>query len=42
MNKAYYAKENTQFTTFAVDVLKFNRVIAKDIKAKDMVDLGFQ
>ena len=25
-----------------VDVLKFNRVIAKDIRAKDMVDLGFQ
>jgi NitT/TauT family transport system substrate-binding protein len=41
-NKAYYAKEHQEFTSFAVDVLKFNRVIAKDIKAKDMVDLRFQ
>ena len=41
-NKAYYAKEHQQFTTFAIDVLKFNRVVAKDIKPKDMVDLGFQ
>ncbi len=42
MNKEYYAKENIQFTNFAIDVLKFNRVVAKDIKAKDMVDLSFQ
>lgn len=41
-NKAYYAKEHQQFIGFAVDVLKFNRVIAKDLKAKDMVDLSFQ
>ncbi|NBX88568.1 MAG: hypothetical protein EBQ86_00515 [Betaproteobacteria bacterium] len=41
-NKAYYAKENAEFTKFAVDVLKFNRVIQKDLKAKDLVDLSFQ
>jgi NitT/TauT family transport system substrate-binding protein len=41
MNKAYYAKESQQFTEFAVRVLKFNRVIQKEPKAKDMVNLGF-
>jgi NitT/TauT family transport system substrate-binding protein len=41
-NKAYYAKESAEFTKFAVDVLKFNRVINKDLKAKDLVDLSFQ
>ena len=41
MNKAYYAKENQSFTEFAVRVLKFNRVIQKEPKAKDMVNLGF-
>jgi NitT/TauT family transport system substrate-binding protein len=41
MNKAYYAKEHAQFTNFAVGVLKFNRVIQKEPKAKDMVNLGF-
>src|SRR5882672_3935017 len=42
MNKAYYAKEHQQFTDFAVRVLKFNRVIQKEPKAKDMINLGFQ
>ncbi|MBS0335708.1 MAG: ABC transporter substrate-binding protein [Proteobacteria bacterium] len=41
-NKAYYAKESAEFTKFAVEVLKFNRVINKDLKAKDLVDLRFQ
>ena len=41
MNKAYYAKESQAFTEFAVRVLKFNRVIQKEPKAKDMVNLGF-
>ena len=41
MNKAYYAKESQSFTEFAVRVLKFNRVIQKEPKAKDMVNLGF-
>lgn len=42
MNKVYYAKEHQPFTDFAVRVLKFNRVIQKEPKAKDMIDLGFQ
>ncbi len=42
MNKAYYAKEHQQFTDFAVRVLKFNRVIKSDVKAKEMVNLSFQ
>lgn len=42
MNKAYYAKEHQQFTDFAVRVLKFNRVIQKEPKAKEMVNLSFQ
>ena len=41
-NKAYYAKEHQQFTDFAVKVLKFNRVIQKEPKAKEMIDLRFQ
>ena len=41
-NQAYYAKEHQPFTEFAVRVLKFNRVIQKEPKAKDMVNLGFQ
>ena len=41
MNAAYYAKEHQQFTDFAVRVLKFNRVIQKEPKAKEMVNLGF-
>ena len=41
-NKDYYAKEHQQFTDFAVRVLKFNRVIQKEPKAKEMVNLGFQ
>jgi NitT/TauT family transport system substrate-binding protein len=42
MNKAYYAREHQQFTDFAVRVLKFNRVIQKEPKAKEMINLGFQ
>src|SRR5258705_1655470 len=42
MNKAYYAKEHAQFTDFAVRVLKFNRVIKQEPKAKEMVNLSFQ
>ena len=41
ISKAYYAKEHQQFVDFAVQVLKFNRVIPKDVKAKDMIDLSF-
>jgi NitT/TauT family transport system substrate-binding protein len=40
-SKAYYAKEHAQFVDFAVQVLKFNRVIQKEPKAKDMIDLSF-
>ena len=42
MNKAYYAKESQQFIDFAVRVLKFNRVIKTEPKAKEMVNLSFQ
>ena len=42
MNKAYYAKEHQPFTDFAIRVLKFNRVIQKEPKAKEMVNLSFQ
>ena len=42
MNKAYYVKEHQQFTDFATRVLKFNRVIQKEPKAKEMVNLSFQ
>jgi NitT/TauT family transport system substrate-binding protein len=41
-NKAYYAKESTEFIEFAVKVLKSNRVIEKVPSAKEMVDLRFQ
>jgi NitT/TauT family transport system substrate-binding protein len=41
-NKAYYAKEHKPFIDFAVSVLKFNRVIKKEPKAAEMVDLRFQ
>jgi len=40
-SKAYYAKEHQQFVDFAIQVLKFNRVIQKEPKAKDMIDLSF-
>ena len=40
-NTAYYAKEHQPFTEFAVRVLKFNRVIQKEPKAKEMIDLRF-
>jgi NitT/TauT family transport system substrate-binding protein len=40
-NKAYYDKEHKPFTDFAVRVLKFNRVIQKEPKAADMIDLRF-
>jgi NitT/TauT family transport system substrate-binding protein len=42
MNKAYYAKDHKPFVDFAVKVLKFNRVIQKEPKAAEMVDLRFQ
>jgi NitT/TauT family transport system substrate-binding protein len=41
-NKEYYAKEHKPFVEFAVRVLKFNRVIQKEPKAAEMVDLRFQ
>ena len=41
-NQAYYAKEHKPFVDFAVRVLKFNRVIQKEPKAAEMVDLRFQ
>ena len=41
-NKSYYAKEHKPFVDFAVRVLKFNRVIQKEVKAEEMVDLRFQ
>jgi NitT/TauT family transport system substrate-binding protein len=41
-NKTYYAKEHKPFVDFAVRVLKFNRVIQKEPKAQEMVDLRFQ
>lgn len=41
-NKAYYAKEHAPFHDFAVRVLKFNRVIQKEPKAQEMIDLRFQ
>jgi NitT/TauT family transport system substrate-binding protein len=40
-NKAYYAKEHQPFVDFAVRVLKFNRVIQKEPKAQEMIDLRF-
>src|SRR5436190_2314729 len=41
-NKGYYAKEHKPFVDFAVRVLKSNRVIEKQPKAEEMVDLRFQ
>ncbi len=41
-SKAYYAKEHKAFVEFAVQVLKFNRVIQKEPKAQDLIDLRFQ
>ena len=41
-NQAYYAKEHKPFVDFAVRVLKFTRVIQKEPKAAEMVDLRFQ
>lgn len=41
ISKAYYAKEHQQFVDFAIQVLKFNRVIQKDVQAKNMIDLNF-
>jgi len=41
-NKSYYAKEHKPFVDFAVRVLKFNRVIEKEPKAQEMIDLRFQ
>jgi NitT/TauT family transport system substrate-binding protein len=40
-NQAYYAKEHKPFVDFAVRVLKFNRVIQKEPKAQEMIDLRF-
>ena len=40
-NKAYYAKEHKPFLDFAVRVLKFTRVIEKEPKAQEMIDLRF-
>jgi NitT/TauT family transport system substrate-binding protein len=40
-NKGYYAKEHRPFVDFAVRVLKFNRVIQKEPKAQEMIDLRF-
>lgn len=42
MNKAYYDKEHQAFVDFAIRVLKSNRVIEKEPKAKEMIDLRFQ
>src|SRR5436190_397422 len=41
-NKGYYAKDHKAFVDFAVRVLKSNRVIEKQPKAEEMVDLRFQ
>lgn len=40
-SRAYYAGEHEPFVNFAIEVLKFNRVIQKEPKAKDMIDLSF-
>ena len=40
-NKIYYAREHQQFVDFGVKLLKFGKVITKEPKAKDMVDIGF-
>jgi NitT/TauT family transport system substrate-binding protein len=41
-NKAYYAKEHKAFVDFAIRVLKFNRVIQKEPKTAELIDLRFQ
>src|SRR2546421_4590928 len=41
-NKAYYAKDHKPFVDFAIRVLKSTRVIEKEPKAEEMVDLRFQ
>jgi NitT/TauT family transport system substrate-binding protein len=41
-NKSYYTKEHKPFVDFAVRVLKSNRVIQKEPKAQEMIDLRFQ
>jgi NitT/TauT family transport system substrate-binding protein len=41
-NKAYYAKEHKPFVDFAIRVLKFNRVIQKEPKSAELIDLKFQ
>lgn len=40
-NKEYFSKEHKPFVDFAIRVLKFNRVIQKDVKSADMIDLKF-
>ena len=40
-SKQYYAREHAPFVEFAVGVLKFNRVIQKEPRAKDLIDLRF-
>jgi NitT/TauT family transport system substrate-binding protein len=40
-NKAYYAKEHKPFVDFAIRVLKSTRVIQKEPKAQEMIDLRF-
>jgi NitT/TauT family transport system substrate-binding protein len=41
-NKAYYAQEHKPFVDFAVRVLKSTKVIEKEPKSEEMVDLRFQ
>jgi len=41
-NKAYYTSEHKPFVDFAIRVLKFNRVIQKEPKAAELIDLRFQ
>jgi NitT/TauT family transport system substrate-binding protein len=40
-SKTYYQNEHQKFTEYATQVLKFNRVIKTEPKAKDMIDLQF-
>lgn len=41
-NKAYYANEHKPFVDFAIRVLKSNRVIEKEPKSAEMINLSFQ
>jgi NitT/TauT family transport system substrate-binding protein len=41
-NKTYYTNEHKPFVDFAIRVLKFNRVIQKEPKAAELIDLRFQ